>query len=301
MPALVTHNPPKIYFENIKKIDSLPRHTFSQIKKEMLKPGCFVPVNDLEEIHFSNVNIDTIETEAFYNLTEVKNFSWNNVSVVRVMVNAIKLDFIDGGRGYLSKCNLEIIDPMAFRLTGDGFSITRGHIGDISGCGINGTIYDFEFNNNTIRNIQSGALSILARNVHVMDNHFENIASGAFQRIGPGLLHDSRRNFGKLIFVYRFSNNLIESVDDGGIRPDIIAYKNVAAEVTFSYNTLQCSCEGITWLGADVDLGYGYSVLKDFNTMILDPQNSNICTFTPCMCFGVRSPNKKGSAAAAVF
>ncbi|KAF2895526.1 hypothetical protein ILUMI_10649 [Ignelater luminosus] len=299
--AIANHNPPQIYLENVSFMETLPRDTFTQVKRTAYKPGCINPVNDLNGIFFKNVNIGTIETEAFKTLIDMRNFSWYNVSVKKVNLNAIHLTFEDGARAYMNKCNLDIVEPMGIRITGDGLSITRGRVGNMWGSGINGTIYDFAFNNNTVCNIQSGAISILALNVEMVDNDFQSIESGAFQKISPGLLHDSRRNFGTLMFSYKFSNNLVQRVEDGGIKPDIIAYKNVAAEVTYTDNTLQCSCEGLTWLGADVDLGYGYSVLKDFNTMILDPPNKNKCTFTPCMCFGVRSPNKKSTAAASVF
>lgn len=297
----ITHNPPKMIFENIKRLDVLPRETFVQIKKTVYKPGCFIPVSDLNSIIFKNVNIGTIETEAFKYLSDMENFIWENVSVDKVSFGAVKLEFKEKSKALLKGCDLEVVEPMGFQISGPALSMVQSRYGNLWGSSVNGTIYDFEFNNNTVRNIQAGAISVLAQNVYMVDNHFESIESGAFKKIGPGLLHDSQTNFGRLKFIYHFSNNLIEHVQDGGIRPDIEAYDNVSADIVYKYNTLQCSCESLSWMGADVDLGKGFSVLKDFNAMVLDPLNSNKCSFTPCLCFGVRAPKSKHSLTPPVF
>lgn len=297
----IGHNPPKMIFENISRIETLPRETFIQVKKTFYKPGCFVPVNDLDEIEFRNVTIGTIEPEAFKSLTDMKNFEWKNVTIARINYAALKMQFVEGGKAAITDSNLGVLEPLALQIVGDGLSIKNNKIQDLSPYSINGTIYDFEFANNTIDNLQSSAIGVLSQNTYINNNYFRYVESGAFKKISPGLLHDSQRNFGTLYFVYDFNNNLFEHVEDKGIRPDIEAYKNVASLVNFTDNTLQCSCEAISWLGAEVELGFNFTVLKDFNTMILDPKNRNTCNFNPCMCFGVRSPNKRSSATAAVF
>lgn len=298
---VITHNPPTVIFENISNIETLPRDTFVQIKKTAYRPGCFTPVNDLESIYFKNVHIGMIQTEAFKNLTNMKNFTWSNVSVSRFAFGAVQLEFVEEACGLVKNFNFGVLEPMAFQITGDGFSLIQGFVADMWATAVNGTIYDFEFQNSTVDNIQSGAIAILSQNVYITDNHFRSIESGSFHKISPGLLHDSQRNFGRLLFTYKFRNNIIDHVEDGGIRPDIEAYKNVAAEVSFTDNILQCSCESLTWMGADIDLGNGFSVLKDFNTLVLDPTNKNKCNFTPCMCFGVRSPYKRNNTLGNIF
>ncbi|KAB0796195.1 hypothetical protein PPYR_10256 [Photinus pyralis] len=301
LPPNVPHNPPKMIFENISRIEILPRQTFAQIKKIFYKPGCYLPAFDLNALEFRNVNFGTIESGAFDNLSDMTNFEWTNVTVSRIAYAAMKMQFVQGGKGSISNSNLGVLEPMALQFVGDGLSIKNNKIEDLSPSSINGTVYDFEFVNNTVDNLQSSAIAVLSQNTYINNNHFRNVESGAFKKVSPGLLHDSQRNFGTLYFVYDFNNNLFEHVEDKGIRPDIEAYKNVASLVNFTENTLQCSCETISWLGAEVDLGFNYTVLKDFNTMILDPKNKNNCNFNPCMCFGVRSPNKRSSATAAVF
>ncbi|KAF5306682.1 hypothetical protein FQR65_LT07237 [Abscondita terminalis] len=298
MPVPLVHNPPAIHFENV-TMNKIPRDAFVQIKKTVYKPGCFIPLNDLNSISFKNVKINTIETESFKNLSEMRKFEMENVEINRIEYGAIKLTFDPELVASVKNSNLNVLEPLALQVTGDGLSVSNTHIGDMFGSSINGTIYDFEFLNNTVNKIQAGALAILAKKVYINNNFFKEIESGAFKKITPGLLHDSNRSFGTLYFVYDFNNNLIEHVEDGGVRPDITSYKNVATHMNYTENTLQCSCEAVSWLGAEVDLGFGYSVLKDFNTMILDPANKNVCNFNPCMCFGVRSPNKKRDGVAA--
>lgn len=295
------HNPPMIIIQNVTNIESIRRDTFLQMKKTLYKPGCFIPITDLHSIVLKDVNIGRIETEAFKNITDMKKFEMENVNINRVEYGAIRLSFEPDVVGLVKNSNIGVMEPLAFQLVGDGFSMLNTKIDNMWGSSLNGTIYDFEFSNNSVSMIQAGAIALLAKNVYMNNNLFRDIESGAFRKISPGLLHDSQRNFGTLYFSYDFKNNLIEHVEDGGIRPDIEAYKNVATHINYTENVLQCSCEAVSWLGAEVDLGFGYSVLKDFNTMILDPSNKNTCNFNPCMCFGVRSPYKRSSATGLVF
>ncbi|KAF5294956.1 hypothetical protein FQA39_LY13319 [Lamprigera yunnana] len=288
--ANVVHNPPKIIFEDIGNI-TLRREMFTQIRKTLYKPGCFIPSIDLHSITFKNVTIDTIESEAFRNLTDVKEFYMENVRVNKIHFGAVQVQFVPGAAGYLNKSHIGVMEPLAVQVNGDGLSILNSHIEDMWGSSINGTMYDFEFINNTVNLLRSGAISILAKSVYINNNLFRNVESGCLKKITPGLLHDSTRNFGTLYFGYDFNQNVIEHVQDGGVRPDIEAYKNVATHINYTSNTLLCSCEATSWLGAEVDLGFGYTVLKDFNTMILDPKNRNVCNFNPCLCFGVRPPD----------
>lgn len=290
MQPTLTQNPRKVFFENITRIDNLLADTFSQMKSLRYKPVCGFTAMELEEIYFRNVSIGNIETAAFKNLSEIRKFEWTDVVVDKVNYGALKIRFVDNGEGLIVNCSLGIVEPLAFQITADRFTIKGTKIKDLWHSGLNGTSSNFIFTNNTVKNLQSGSIAILSQNVVIAFNYFTNVESGAFNKVSPGLLHDSQTHFGKLYFVYDFNHNTIAHVEDKGIRPDIETYRNVASYLNYTENHLQCSCESLSWLGAEVDLGFGYNVLKDFNMMILNPKNKNSCTFRPCMCFSATAP-----------
>ncbi|KAF7264029.1 hypothetical protein GWI33_000746 [Rhynchophorus ferrugineus] len=72
----------------------------------------------------------------------------------------------------------------------------------------------------------------------MIGNTFTYMKSGALEKISPGLIQDSGRNFGKLKFFYDFSKNVIKYVDSGGLHPDYPSYVNVQTEMMFKNNEL---------------------------------------------------------------
>ncbi|KAB0796307.1 hypothetical protein PPYR_10368 [Photinus pyralis] len=302
MQPTVTQNPRKVYFENITSIATLPADSFSQMKNLRYRPSCGFATNELEGIYFKNVFIGNIETAAFRNLSDIREFEWINVAVDKISYAALNIRFADDGVGSITNCSFGILEPLAFQVTADQFSVRGTTIKDLWPSGLNGTSGNFVFTNNTVNNMQSGSIAMLCQTVLIKFNYFKNVESGAFGKISPGLLHDSQTHFGKLQFVYDFKSNTIAHVEDKGIRPDIETYRNVASYLNYTENFLQCSCESLSWYGADINLGFGYSVLKDFNMMILNPQNKNNCNFRPCMCFTGSAPeNASATLIPAVF
>lgn len=281
-PNPLTHNPPNIIFENIKAIKSIPTNTFAQIRKQTYKPGCFNPLVDLQNITFTNVNINVIETFAFNNLNNLKQFIWNNVNVNRIQTNALKLDMATGGDLSIHNSSMNVLEHLAIRVVSEKMKIFRSNFHSLEASAINGTIENFYFVNNSVNNVESGALQILTYETRISDNSFKYLKSGALQKISPGLLYDSQRNFANIRFVYEFNNNLIEFADVGGLNPDYEAYKKVATDIIITNNGLDCSCKKSGWLRSNMEYQHGFAEITEFYKILMNSKNLNYCSFNSC-------------------
>lgn len=280
--SILTHNPANIRFENISSLGYIPENTFSQIKKQAYKPGCINPSRDLESLSFDRVNIGTVAPRAFNELKDLHNFSWNAVKVDRLQHLAVQLEFNNAGNFSIRKSNLEVCEHLAFKIVGKYGEFVKNSFVDLFPSSINGTVDTFLFELNTVNNLQSYGISILAQNVKMIDNRFEYLRAGAFERISPGLLQDSQRNFGTLKFSYEFSHNYLNFMDAGSINPDMISYNNVAADIKWTRNSLFCSCENLGWLLSGIGHGYGSKLLQDFYQTVMDDGYKNMCSYTSC-------------------
>lgn len=278
----LTHNPPNIIFENIKAIKSIPTNTFVQIKRLSYKPGCFNPTFDLENITFSNVNINLIETLAFNNLYKLKNFIWKNVNVNRIQTNGLKLDMAGEGNLFINNSSMNVLEHLAFRIVSEKMTISHSNFHTLEASAINGTIENFYFVNNSVNTVDSGALQILTYETKIKKNTFKYLKSGALQKISPGLLYDSQRNFASIRFVYDFTDNLIQYADVGGLNPDYDAYKKVATDLTIVNNGLDCSCKKTGWLRSNMEYQHGFSEITEFYKILMKRENLNYCSFNSC-------------------
>lgn len=282
--SVLTHNPLSIRFENIRRIITVPKNTFSQIKHETYRPNCFVPVNDLQEIIFDDVNIDLIATESFRNLTDIENFVWNNITVERIQTNGMQLQTKEKSGILMSNNKLILLEHLAIRLKTNKLSIVNTTLGYLHGSAINGTMDSFIFSFNNVTTMEANSLHILSYDVKLLNNYFYYLHSNALQRISPGLLmFDFDRNFATINFSYEFCYNVIYYADVGGIHPDYAAYKNVASNLTFKYNELlNCNCKKFGWLIENMEYQHGFQYVKNFYNYILNSNNSIYCKFQQC-------------------
>lgn len=278
-----TKNPQTVIFEHISQIDYIPEDTFSQITPRIPLGSCAVkPVVDLQNVHFIDVNIDFISPKAFNNLKDFYQFSWHNVKVKRMQHLAIELEFNRTGNFSVSESSIDVCEHLSFKIIGKQVFFTENKFVEIDAGAINGTLGNFTFKKNSVNSIQSYGISILAENVVFADNRFEYLRAGAFEKISPGLLHDSRRNFASIRFLYQFTHNTVNFMDAASLNPDVGAYERVASDVLFRHNAFFCSCENLGWILSSIGHGYNTAILKNFYDILTKPNNENFCSYTTC-------------------
>lgn len=279
-----TQNPQSVIFEHIGQIDYIPEDSFFQITKRIPLGSCNVrPVADLQNVRFIDVNIGFISPKAFNDLKDFYHFSWHNVKVMRMQHLAIELEFNKTGNFSVSESSIDVLEHLSFKIIGHQAFFLENKFVDVNAGAINGTLGNFTFRNNSVNNFQSYGISILAENVVFADNRFEYLRAGAFEKISPGLLHDSRRNFASIRFLYQFTRNTVNFMDAASLNPDVEAYGNVASDITFLDNGFFCSCENLGWMLSSVGHGQNTAALKSFyETLIADQGNENFCSYTTC-------------------
>lgn len=275
---------PEMIFENIQNMESILSRTFLQIKRyPFSKFGCATPVKDLESIVFRNVHIDSIEREAFHNLTNMKNFTMENVTVNKMHAAAIQVFMMKNSEMRIIRNNFGVMEYLSIFVRGDKLFFAHNSVTEMYSNALNATVYDFSFVNNSVGWMHCAALAVLAQNVKILDSSYNYLASGSFQAVGPGLPENSLRGFGRLKFTYEFNNNLIESLEVGSLHPDWQAYKNVGSVIKVTYNAIKCTCAELAWLGSKEGFGRDFSLLERFHETVLKVENNNICSDAPCI------------------
>lgn len=236
---------PYFNLKNIDYIESIPSFTFSQYIKPIHTSGCFVPSRDFGNFSMTNVNVDTVESNAFYMPSGFGVFEMTNVTIKRLQSSAIMIRYENNGRFIMKNSNFGILEHLAVQLFVKNVTIHNNKFIEISSSGINGSIENFSFTDNTVNTLQPHGFSILSQKVFIQNNKIEYLKSGALEKISPGLLEDSGRNFGSLKFTYLFKENYVNFLDAGSLNPDVDAYNNVRSEVDVIWNQFTCNCEDV--------------------------------------------------------
>lgn len=236
---------PNFVLKNIEYIETIPSFTFSQYVKVILSPGCLVPTRDFGNFTMINVNIGTVESNAFYMPNGFGHFRMSNVSINRLQNSAIQMKLEKNGDFLLENSKVDVIEHLGIQVIGRNVTITNNTFNEISAGGFNGTIETFSFNDNIVNTLQSHGISILSKTVLIQRNKIEYLKSAALEKISPGLLEDSGRNFGTLRFNYLFEENYVINFDAGSLQPDVDAYNNVASDVEVVRNRFTCNCDNI--------------------------------------------------------
>lgn len=237
---------PNFIMENIGYIETIPSFTFSQYIKPIHTAGCIVPTTDFGNFSMTNVTIDTVESNAFYMPSGFSLFEMINVRINRLQNSAIFIRYENkNGRFVIENSTMGVLDHLAIQLSVVNVTISDSKFIEIAAGGINGTIENFAFSGNTINTLQPHAFSMLVKNVAILSNRIEYLKSGALEKISPGLLEDSGRNFGRLRFNYLFKENYVNYLDAGSLQPDLDSYNNVASDVIVVRNQFSCNCENV--------------------------------------------------------
>lgn len=264
--------PPTVIMENITHVDTIPTGTFNQMEKAYHTSGCYAASVDFQNLYLKNVTIDLVQSNAFVGMKQFKNFSWVNVQVNRLQTSAIRLNSGLNGGFEMRNSTVRIVEPLGVQVFGRRGVLAGIHFQEIASSGINGTLEDFYFVNNYVEMMEPQGLTVLAMNTLILDNHFEHMKSGALEKLSPGLIQGLGTNFGKLKFIYDFSNNVVSRMDFGSLHPDYVSYENVPTQMMFSRNHFACDCDNVKWL-----FSFTNSFLETFYEMVLDEGYDNVC------------------------
>ncbi|XP_057663483.1 uncharacterized protein LOC130898304 [Diorhabda carinulata] len=273
-----SHVPASVSFENIAYLEEIPKLAFAQHDKITHSYNCITPKNDFRTLSFKNVTIGTVQSNAFHMPNKFGDFSFTDVKINRMQASAILVKLDKLSKFTIANSEIDVVEHLAFQTTAKTVAFKQNKFIDIASSGINGTIENFEFSINAVNTLQPYSISILCTNVHIFQNKFEYMKSGALEKISPGLLEDSGMNFGKLKFVYEFKNNTIRFMDAGSINPDIAAYGNVATEIIVHGNRILCECGNIAWIFPGVGHGFNTRYLVPFYENLLNNKSNNLCS-----------------------
>lgn len=264
--------PPTVIMENVSHVDFIPTGTFNQMEKPYQSSGCYAAFLDFQNLYLKNVTIDLVQSNAFVGMKQFNNFSWVNVQVNRLQTSAIRLNLGLNGGFEMRNCTVKMVEPLGVQVFGRSGVFAGTHFQEIASSGINGTLEEFYFVNNYVELMEPQGLALLAMNTLIVDNHFEHMKSGALEKLSPGLIQGLGTNFGKLKFIYDFSNNVVSRMDFGSLHPDYISYENVPTQMMFSRNHIACDCDNVKWL-----FSFTNNFLETFYEMVLDEEYANVC------------------------
>lgn len=186
-----SHLPSRVYLENISYISTVPSYTFSQIDKSIHTIGCIIPTIDFKYLYLKNVSIDTIQSHAFNMFSDAAEVIISNLNVNRLQNSALKVNLQKSGKFSMERSSAGVIEHLAFQITGKNVSFVGNEFVELSSGGINGTMENFRFTNNSVNTLNPHAFALLATNVFILNNRIQYLKSSALEKVSPGLREDS--------------------------------------------------------------------------------------------------------------
>lgn len=260
-------NPTSIIFEDIDNLRTLPRNAFSQVQSV-----CSSPNSSLNKLVFENVKIGTIETNAIELINNVQLFRITNVVIKNIQAGGIRITNNNDASIYILNSSVDLLDTLAMQIHANKLTITESTFNLMSYSSINATLHTFEFSANSVVSVLTAAFSIEANNVNILKNHFQNVKTGAFQKISAV---DNKH------FSYKFIDNFITDADVASLHP-MIPF-STQSNIMFSNNKFACTCDGYLWLRGQMLFGKRLKYSQSFYKSILDTKNNNTCVFKTCI------------------
>ncbi|XP_018566755.1 uncharacterized protein LOC108907508 isoform X2 [Anoplophora glabripennis] len=264
--------PPTVVFENIKLIENIPSHTFTQTNKKLNIIRCVLPYYNFHSINFRNVSINTVQAKAFYMPDSFGNVTFTNVIIRTLESSSIIVNHDHKSVFLFEDSTVGLVKPSAVRVVAQKNIFSNNGFGEILPVGIRATTDEFNFINNTVHKLlHRQGLTVTSQHVLVTTNHFKYLKTGAFFGLGG-----SEKQFGR----YQFVGNVVDFVEEDSLLPKLYSYRNVSGQIAFKKNTFSCECYQSGLLLSRIGKGNTHTTTDEFYKIVFDERSENVCSST---------------------
>lgn len=259
--------PPEVTIENVREIVSLPRKLFKS-PTTLTELKCLGSAS-LRKIRVVNSKINSIKTNAIYNVTGVKSIEFENVTIVNVENGAIEAIM-----GYentvftIRNSNIDNLDFNAITVQTAVITVSQNMFDDVIGNAINITAEYLRVSGNHFKEIYANGLLLKSVNTDITDNYINSLKRDALRNIKCATKSTSTKQF-------NFSGNKIENVEPYSLIFDFDSCKSAETVVSITNNKIDCRCRNIAFLSPPTSN-------SEFSALVLDVANNNTCLSAPC-------------------
>ncbi|XP_049877981.1 uncharacterized protein LOC126375161 [Pectinophora gossypiella] len=260
--------PPEVTIENVREIVSFPKKLFKS-PTTMSELKC-AGSTTLRKIRVTNSKINSINTNAIYNVTGMKSIEFENVTIINIQNQAIEAIMgNDNSMFTIINSNIDNLDFKGITVHSASVTISQSTFGDIIGSALNITADYLYITGNTFKEICANGWILKSGNADITNNDISALKRGAFTNVKCAWKRMNRKWF-------TFSRNRIESIESHSLVMDYTSCKTAGTVVTFTDNKFDCKCRNIAFLNTA-------AVNSEFSNLIFDVKYNNTCFNAPCM------------------
>lgn len=258
--------PPEVRIENVAEILSFPRNLFkSPSSNTELK--CMGATN-YKKIHVTNSKINSINTEAVYNVSKIKSIEFENVTITNIQTQGVEVISNNNSLFAISNSKIENLEFKGLTVQGTTSKILNSAFGDIKSNVVNITADNLYIIGNTFKEISANGIITNAVNTDITDNTIDSLKTDAFVNVKCSKKRTNKRHM-------HFLRNKIKKLEPYSLYFDFTSCKTASSLVTYSENTMDCKCRNIAFLNSQTNL--------EQNNLILNVANNNTCLVSSCV------------------
>lgn len=262
-PTSLLQTPPEVTIDNVKEVISLPSKTFkSPSTPTELK--CLGAAT-LKKVRVTNSKINSINTQAIYNVTGIKSIEFDNVTISDVRNQAIEAVMGTDAVFTVTNSRIDNLELKGITVHTTSATISESTFNDIISDAINITADNLHITGNKFKEIHANGLVLKSVNTDITHNEITKLKTNALNSVQCLRKRSNRKQF-------NFIRNRIDNVEPYSITFDYTSCKTAGTTVTITTNKMDCKCRNIAFLNTNNEL----------NNMILDTSNNNTCLLAPC-------------------
>lgn len=222
----------------------------------------------LKKIRIVNSKINSVNTNAIRNVTEIKMIEFENVTIANIQSNAIEAIMGDNAVFSVQNSNITSLGYNSMNIQTTTATISQNTFGDLNGRTINITADNLHITRNTFKEISANGFILKAGKFEFLNNEIDTVLRNAFNSVKCANKGTSR--------IFNFSKNLIRTIAPHSLLIEYTSCKSIGTNVIFSNNEIDCKCRNVAFLKTG-------PINTEYSNLILDVKSNNTCISAPCI------------------
>lgn len=222
----------------------------------------------LKKIRIVNSVINSINTNAIRNVTEIKVIEFENVTIDNIESYAIDAKMGENAVLSIQNSNVVTLDYNSINVQTAIATFSKNTFGDFTGRTINITADNLYVTGNTFKEISANGFILKAGNFDFINNEIDKVLRNGFNSIKCASKDTSR--------MFKFSKNIIRTIAPHSLLIDYTSCRSIGTTVIFSNNQIDCKCRNIAFLKTG-------PIDTEYSNLILDVKSNNTCISAPCI------------------
>lgn len=215
-----------------------------------------------------NSKINSVDTNAIHNVTEIKIIEFENVTIANIQSHAIDAVMGDSAVFSIQNSNVATLDYNSINVQTTIATISQNTFGDLTGRTINITADNLYVTGNTFKEISANGFIFKAGYTEFVNNEIDTVLRNAFNSVKCTSKGTSR--------IFNFSRNKIRTMAPHSLLIDYTGCKSIGTTVTFNNNQIDCKCRNVAFLITGL-------INIEYSNLILDVKSNNTCISAPCI------------------